>query len=95
MDCGLIRMTSYYKIRHKLKKELYRKSDGTWNKSGKIYDTLGKLKAAITMQLNYGSDTVRQDLNNWEIVEYQFVVKDIKQVHEVIDPKKIWALLKK
>ena len=39
---------TYYKIRSKKNPEMFRKADGTWNKSGKVYDALGKLRATIT-----------------------------------------------
>ena len=86
---------TYYKIRHKDDPELFRKADGTWNKSGKVYDTLGKLRATITHSMNSHSDYVRGKVSTWEIVEYEVRVKEVKQLVDVIDPKKVWEMLKK
>jgi hypothetical protein len=88
-------MTLYYKIRSKKDPELFRKADGTWNKSGKVYDTLGKLRATITLNMNSWSDHTREKVRDWEIVEYEVRVKEVKQLVDVIDPKKIFELLKK
>lgn len=74
---------------------MFRKADGSWNKSGKVYDTLGKLRATITLNMNSYSDYVRDKVQDWEIVEYEVRVKEVKQLFDVIDPKKVWDLLKK
>ena len=74
---------------------MFRKADGSWNKSGKVYDTLGKLRATITNNMNSYSDYTRDKVKDWEIVEYEVRVKEVKQLIDVIDPKKVWELLKK
>ena len=43
---------TYYKIRSKSNPHLFRKADGSWNTSGKVYDTLGKLRSTITLNMN-------------------------------------------
>lgn len=86
---------TYYKIRKKSDPELYRKSDGSWNKSGKVYDTLGKLRATITMNMNSYSEYAREKVKDWEIVEFEVRVKEVKQLIDVIKPEKVWDLLKK
>ena len=86
---------TYYKIRKKSDPELFRKADGTWNKSGKVYDTLGKLRATITMHMNSYSEYTREKVQDWEIVEYEVRVKEVKQLVDVVDPKKVWELLKR
>ena len=86
---------TYYKIRKKSDPTLFRKADGTWNQSGKVYDTLGKLRAIITQHMNSTSEYYRGKLQDWEIVEYEVSVKEVKQLIDVIDKKKIWDLLKK
>ena len=86
---------TYYKIRKKSNPELFRLADGRWNKSGKVYDTLGKLRATITYNMNNSSDYVREKVQDWEIVEFEVRVKEVKQLFDVIDPKKVWDLLKK
>lgn len=86
---------TYYKIRRKSNPELFRLADGCWNKSGKVYDTLGKLRAAITLKMNSYHDSVREEVQDWEFVEYEVTVKEVKQLFDVIDPKKVWEMLKK
>ena len=85
----------YYKIRKKSDPTLFRKSDGTWNQSGKVYDTLGKLRATITSNMNSYSEYARDKVRDWEVVEFEVRVKEVKQLIDVIDPKKVWDLLKK
>jgi len=86
---------TYYKIRKKSDPTQFRKSDGTWNSSGKVYDTLGKLRATITYNMNSHSDYIRDKVQDWEVVEFEVRVKEVKQLFDVIDPKKVWDLLKK
>jgi hypothetical protein len=85
----------YYKIRSKTNPELFRKVDGSWNSSGKVYDTLGKLRATITNNMNSRLSYIRDKVHDWEIVEYEVSVKAVKQLHDIVDPKRIWDLLKK
>lgn len=86
---------SYYKIRSKKDPELFRKSDGTWNNSGKVYDTLGKLRSVITSHINSYSDYHRNQIANWEIVEFEVRVKEVKQLHEVITAQRMMDYIKK
>ena len=83
---------TYYKIRSKKEPELYRLADGRWNKSGKVYDTLGKLRSVITHNMNSYSDYTREKVQDWEIVEFEVRVREVKQLVDVIDPKKGWDL---
>lgn len=85
----------YYKIRSKKNPDFFRKSDGSWNKSGKVYDTLGKLRATITNKLNSYYGSVREEVDDWEIVEFEVVERDVKQVHELIKPERLMQLLSK
>jgi hypothetical protein len=86
---------TYYKIRSKKNQELFRKADGTWNKSGKVYDTLGKLRTTITLNMNSSSEYVREKVKDWEIVEYEVRVKEVKHLADIIDPKKLFEMLGK
>ena len=74
---------------------MFRMANGSWNKSGKVYDTLGKLRATITYNMNSSSDYTREKVQDWEIVEFEVRVKEVKQLVDVIDKKKIWEMLKK
>ena len=69
-------------------------ANGTWNSSGKVYDTLGKLRAVITQHMNSTSDYYRQQIQDWEIVEVEVRVREVRQLIDVVDPKKVWNLLK-
>lgn len=86
---------TYYKIRSRSHPELFRKSDGTWSATGKVYDTLGKLRAVITQRLNTRSEHLRSKLDDWEIVEYEVRVKAVKQLHEVVRPEQVFDILKR
>lgn len=92
---------TFYKIRHK-KTGMYSKggtyvnAEGTnsfWNKSGKTWDTLGKLRTHITSHMNryYGAT----DMSDWEVIEFKSVPTSVKAIHEVVDPKKLVELLKR
>ena len=86
---------TYYKIRSKKDPELYRLADGRWNKSGKVYDTLGKLRATITNNMNSYSEYTREKGQDWEIVEFEVRVKEVKQLVDIVKPERVWDLLKK
>jgi hypothetical protein len=88
-------MQTYYKIRKKSDPTQYRLANGSWNGSGKVYDTLGKLRAIITQHMNSHSDYHRKQIQDWEIVEIEVCVKEVKQLIDIDDPKKVWDLLKK
>jgi hypothetical protein len=49
----------------------------------------------ITQHMNSTSDHYRQQIQDWEIVEYEVQVREVRQLIDVVDPKKIWNLLKK
>lgn len=85
---------TYYKIRSKKNPEMFRMSNGSWNGSGKVYDTLGKLRSLITMKINSYSQHSRQEIADWEIVEYEVQIKEVKQVHEVITSQRMMDYLK-
>lgn len=87
-------MTVYYKIRHK-EKGLYVKgtpSYHSYDEAGRIFQKLGQLRAFLTgiMNRRYGRQVNLSDL---EIVELEMVVKNTKEVIEVVDPKKIVEIL--
>lgn len=86
---------TYYKIRKKSDPTQFRMASGYWNKSGKVYDTLGKLRAIITQHMNSQHESYRSHLDDWEIVEFEVQVKEVKQLIDIVDKKKIWDLLKK
>lgn len=84
----------YYKIRSKKNPELFRTSDGRWNTSGKVYDTLGKLRTLITTKIKSYSEHSRREIADWEIVEYEVQVKEVKQIHEIITAQRMMEYIK-
>ena len=87
-------MTVYYKIRNKNTK-LFVKGSPTYlsyDSTGRIFQKMGQLRAFLTgvMSRRWGSNI---DFNDWEILELEMVVKEVKQVIDVVDPKKIVEIL--
>jgi hypothetical protein len=94
-------MQTFYKIRHKKtarwsKGGVYVPGNGhgsLWvEQGGKAWDTLGKLRAHITSHM--GKYTNATDMSDWEVVEFQCTIKEVKDIHEMIDPKKLMAMIK-
>jgi hypothetical protein len=85
----------YYKIRKKSDPTQFRKSDGTWNGTGKVYDTLGKMRAVITQHMNSQNEWYRRQLDDWEYVEYEVREREVQQLIDVVDKKKVWEILKR
>lgn len=83
----------FYKIRKKSDPNLYRLAgmDPRWNKSGKTWDTLGKLRSMITMIIN--NRYRHEDIGDWEVVEFEVSEVSAKDVHEVISPENLKKLL--
>lgn len=89
------KVITYYKIRSRQNPELYRKADGTWNKSGKVYDTIGKLRSLLTHTINNQYEGGRNRIGDWEIVEYEVRESQVKSVNDMIRPDQLVKLLKK
>jgi hypothetical protein len=85
----------YYKIRKKSDPTQFRKSDGGWNGSGKVYDTLGKMRAVITQHMNSQNEWYRRQLDDWEYVEYEVLEREVRQLIDIVDKKKVWEILKR
>ena len=85
----------YYKIRRKSDPAQFRKGDGSWNSSGKVYDTLGKMRAVITQHMNSQNEWYRRQPDDWEFVEYEVREREVKQLIDVVDKKKVWEILKR
>jgi len=82
-----------YKIRNKNNTEQFLTGTPTynsWDKSGRMFQTVGKLRAFLTNSLKLSNNT-----SEWDIIEYELTELSAKGVHEVIDPKKVWGMLKK
>ena len=83
----------FYKIRNKNNPEQYRLGGVVpqWNKSGKTWDTLGKLRSMITNTVN--NKYRYEELNDWEIVEYEVTEVSAKPVHEVMSAQNLKNIL--
>ena len=83
----------FYKIRKRSNPSLYRLAGSrpSWNKTGKTWDAIGKLRAMITNTIN--SNYYDEDLSDWEIVEYEVTEASAKPVHEVMSQKNLLTLL--
>ena len=45
--------------------------------------------------MNIRSDWARNELENWEFVEYEVVEREVRQLIDVVDKKKVWEILKR
>jgi len=88
----------YYKIRKKDDPEMY--VSGTpyyqsYDKTGRIFQKIGQLRTFLTGVMNSDSrgDNKRNRVADWEVVELEMIVKDVKAVHEVITAKKLKELI--
>jgi len=89
----------FYKIRSKSTGK-YRCAGGEpkWNSTGKLFDSLGKLRQMIANCMRHNSYmrvTYKNDFSDWEIVEYHVAETSTKAVHEILKPEKVMELLKK
>lgn len=87
--------TIYYKIRSKSNPQLYRLGgvDERYNKSGKVWDTLGKLRAFLTMVAS--NEYRSNNLSNFEIIEFEVKELGTKDPHEVMSANTIKKMLMK
>jgi len=85
-------MTEFYKIRN-VNTGLYRLNMYVWNKSGKVYTTLGPLRSLLTSQIRSAKQGYGKGIGDWEIVKFE--VKETARVSpsDVMDPKRIVELL--
>jgi hypothetical protein len=44
--------------------------------------------------MNSSSEYTRKEVQDWEFVEFEVTVKEVKQLFDVVDKKKIFELLK-
>lgn len=85
-----------YQLRHKETGQMYSGSQWTSDKAaGKCYNTLGKLRAAITRMMNNPppAGSRLSGIAEYEVVEYD--VANVKQIHEVVTKERLMELLAK
>lgn len=87
-----------YKIRNKNKPELFLKGTPTynsWDKDGRIFQTLGKLRAFLTNSINMDNRRGTNKIGDWDVIEYELVEQSAKGVHEMIKPQQLIKMLTK
>jgi len=73
----------------------------SYDKTGRIFQKIGQLRTFLTGVMNSDSyysrkgNTPRNRVAEWEVVELEMIVKDVKGVHEVITAKKLKELIMK
>ena len=85
-----------YKIRNKNKPDMYLKGTPTynsWDKDGRIFQTLGKLRTFLTNSLNIDNRRGSNKISDWEVVEIELLEKSCKNVHEMIKPEQLVKML--
>lgn len=94
----------FYKIRSKNDPELFVKGTPyyqSYDKTGRIFQSLGQLRTFITGVMNSdsgynrNSKSHRNRIAEWEVVELEMVIKDVKGIHEIITAKKLKELIMK
>jgi hypothetical protein len=60
-----------------------------------VYDTLGKMRAVITQHMNSQNEWYRRQLDDWEYVEYEVREREVRQLIDVVDKRKVWEMLKR
>ena len=80
----------YYKIRNKNNPTLFRKADGYWNKSGKVYDSLGKLRTLLTTTLRYNKGIPA----DWEIVTFEVTEISVDEPFKLMQKERIFEMVK-
>jgi hypothetical protein len=83
-----------YKVRH-AETKLFRQAGiyTRWDRVGKTWDTLGKLRSMITSALN--TNYANNDFGNWQVVEYEVTEHAVRPLHEVVTANKLMELMKK
>lgn len=88
--------TTYYKIRKKGVDGVYVKGTPVYHNydgTGRIFQSLGALRTFLTGVMN--NTYKHTDVSEWEVVELETIVREVKEVHEVITAKRLTELLKK
>lgn len=88
-------MTVYYKIRQK-ETGLYVKGTPyylSYDGTGRIFQKIGQLRSFLTGVMNREYGRRVNFSEEWEIVEMEMVVKEVKEVIDVVDSKKIVQIL--
>ena len=80
-----------YKIRNRNNPDKFLTGTPTyhrWEKTGRMFQTLGKLRTFLTNALKGN-----RNIGEWDIVEYELAEVSVKGVHEMIKPEQLIKLL--
>jgi len=96
----MTKTVTYYKIRHRVTGLYSKGGDATasgvgecWNKSGKMWATLGALRNHLRNHMPKKGYRVGTDMSDWEVVEYHVVEADVKPVSDMLSAKQLTDLL--
>lgn len=81
---------TFYKIGSHRYPGMYRMASGRWNKSGKVYDNLGKVRQLITLKIKHGRDEIR----DWFVVEFHVTQGATRNLHEIVTAERLMDYLK-
>ena len=80
-----------YKIRNKNYPDKFLTGTPTynsWDKTGRMYQTIGKLRTFLT-----NSQKCSKNIGERDIVEYELAEVSVKGVHEMIKPEQLLKIL--
>lgn len=80
-----------YKIRNKNNPEKFLTGTPTynsWDKTGRMFQTLGKLRTFLTNSIK-----VSKNMGDWDIVEFELTEVSVKAAHEMIKPEQLIKML--
>ena len=64
-----------------------------YDNTGRIFQKIGSLRSFLTIVMN--DQYQSRKISDWEIVELELSIKEVKGIHEVITQKKLMELLTK
>lgn len=85
-----------YKIRNKNSPDKFLSGTPTynrWEKTGRIFQTLGKLRTFLTNALKIDGYRGSNKISDWEVVEFELIENSAKGVHEMIKPEQLVKIL--
>jgi hypothetical protein len=86
--------TIHYKVKNKTTGLYHKGGIGwAWSKTGKTWDTIGKLRSFITNYMKYGPKGTIFGLDQFVIVELLITESAEKEVSDILDPKKLIEFL--
>lgn len=80
-----------YKIRNRSNPDKFLTGTPTyhsWDKTGRTFQTIGKLRTFLTNSLKGN-----RNIGDWDIVEYELAEVSVKGVHEMIKPEQLIKIL--